>query len=184
MLTVFPIFVPKSGCSPKKKGLHFHLLSVFPIFVPKSGCSLKKKKTSSLRIDLLFPYFSHKIMVVSKKKRFSLRIELRFIYFCRQLQVSSQNVNFFRDPKIILGDPWFEKLCTKASNVNLKHFLLLKNKLFEKIFKNKTMMNFYNCNNNLWTRYISLKIVTYCDKIPQVKFEFKFIYLDQLDADF
>ena len=27
----------------KKKGLHFHLLSVFPIFVPKSGCSLKKK---------------------------------------------------------------------------------------------------------------------------------------------
>ena len=27
----------------KKKGLYFHLLSNFPIFVQKSGCSLKKK---------------------------------------------------------------------------------------------------------------------------------------------
>ena len=27
----------------KKKGLHFHLLSNFPTFIQKSGCSLKKK---------------------------------------------------------------------------------------------------------------------------------------------
>ena len=55
-------------------------------------------------------------MVISKK-RSSLKIKLRFIYFRRQLQVSSQNANFFRDPKIILGDPiwgrdpYFEKPC-------------------------------------------------------------------------
>ena len=37
------IFLPKSRCSLKKKGLHFNYLSDFPIFLPKSGCSLKKK---------------------------------------------------------------------------------------------------------------------------------------------
>ena len=38
------IFVPKSGCSlKKKKGLHLESVSEIPIFVPKSGCSLKKK---------------------------------------------------------------------------------------------------------------------------------------------
>ena len=30
--------------SSKKKGLHFDFISDFPIFLPKSGCSLKKKK--------------------------------------------------------------------------------------------------------------------------------------------
>ena len=40
----FPIFLPKSRCSPKKKGLHFDFISVFPIFLPKSRRSLKKKK--------------------------------------------------------------------------------------------------------------------------------------------
>ena len=39
-----PIFVPKSGCTLKKKGLHLEAVSEIPIFVPKSGCSLKKKK--------------------------------------------------------------------------------------------------------------------------------------------
>ena len=37
------IFLRNSWCPLKKKGLYFHLLSVFPIFVPKSGFSLKKK---------------------------------------------------------------------------------------------------------------------------------------------
>ena len=36
----------------KKKGLHFDFISDFSIFLPKSGCSLKKKKRSSLRIVL------------------------------------------------------------------------------------------------------------------------------------
>ena len=39
------------------------------IFVPKSGCSLKKKKRSSLGIDLLNSYFRPKIKVFSKKKK-------------------------------------------------------------------------------------------------------------------
>ena len=30
--------------SSKKKSLHFDFISGFPIFLPKSGCSLKKKK--------------------------------------------------------------------------------------------------------------------------------------------
>ena len=46
----------------KKKGLHFHLLSNFPTFVQKSGCSLKikKKKRSSLPFGLKFPTFVQK----------------------------------------------------------------------------------------------------------------------------
>ena len=34
-----PIFVPKSGCSlkKKKKGLHSESVCKFPVFVPKSG---------------------------------------------------------------------------------------------------------------------------------------------------
>ena len=32
-----PIFVPKSGCSLKKKGLHLESVCKIPIFVPKSG---------------------------------------------------------------------------------------------------------------------------------------------------
>ena len=32
--------------SKKKKGLHFDFISNFPIFLPKLGCSLKKKKKS------------------------------------------------------------------------------------------------------------------------------------------
>ena len=41
--------------SSKKKGLHFDFISDFPIFVPKSGCSLKKKGSSLgivLRINI------------------------------------------------------------------------------------------------------------------------------------
>ena len=46
----------------KKKGLHFHLLSNFPTFVQKSGCSLKKKKKKrfSLPFALKFPTFVQK----------------------------------------------------------------------------------------------------------------------------
>ena len=50
----------------KKKRLHFHLLSNFPTFVQKSGCSLKKKKkVFSSQISQL----SSKIKVFSKKKK-------------------------------------------------------------------------------------------------------------------
>ena len=43
----------KLGCSlKKKKGLHFNFTSDFPIFLPKSRCSLKKKKRSSLQLHL------------------------------------------------------------------------------------------------------------------------------------
>ena len=37
----------QSGCSLKKKCLHFDFISDFPIFLPKSGCSLKKKGPQS-----------------------------------------------------------------------------------------------------------------------------------------
>ena len=40
------IFLPKSKCSLKKKGLHFNFISDFPLFLPKSRCSPKKKKSS------------------------------------------------------------------------------------------------------------------------------------------
>ena len=40
----FPYFSPKIRMFSKKKGLHFDFISDFPIFLPKSGCSLKKKK--------------------------------------------------------------------------------------------------------------------------------------------
>ena len=39
------------------------------IFVPKSGCSLKKKKRSSLGIGLQNFYFRPKVRVFSKKKK-------------------------------------------------------------------------------------------------------------------
>ena len=45
----FPYFSFKIRMFSKKKGLHFDFISDFPIFLPKSGCSLKKKKRSSLR---------------------------------------------------------------------------------------------------------------------------------------
>ena len=50
----------------KKKSLHFHLLSNFPTFVQKSGCSLKKKKRSSA---LKFPNFRPKSGCSLKKKK-------------------------------------------------------------------------------------------------------------------
>ena len=49
----------------KKKGLHFHLLSNFPTFVQKSGCSLKKKRSSALK----FPNFRPKSGCSLKKKK-------------------------------------------------------------------------------------------------------------------
>ena len=51
--SVFYFFLPKSRCSPQKKGLHFDFISNFPVLPPKSQCSLKKK--SSPRIDFVFP---------------------------------------------------------------------------------------------------------------------------------
>ena len=85
----FPIFLPKSGCSPKKKkkGLHFDFISDFPIFLPKSGCSLKKKKRSSLRFHLRFPYFSPKIRMFYKKKKknvFTLISSLISLFFSQK----------------------------------------------------------------------------------------------------
>ena len=66
----FPYFRPKIRVFfKKKKGLHFHLLSNFPIFVQKSGCSLKKK---GLLFALKSPYFRSKISVFFKKKVLSL----------------------------------------------------------------------------------------------------------------
>ena len=38
------IFLPKSKCSLKKKGLHFNFTSNFPLFLPKSRYPPKKKK--------------------------------------------------------------------------------------------------------------------------------------------
>ena len=52
----------------KKKSLHFHLLSNFPTFVQKSGCSLKKKKRSSLPFALKFPTFVQKSGCSLKKR--------------------------------------------------------------------------------------------------------------------
>ena len=37
----------------KKKGLHLHLLSNFPTFVQKSGCSLKKSVVISLPLETM-----------------------------------------------------------------------------------------------------------------------------------
>ena len=54
----------------KKKGLHFDFISDFPIFLPKSRCSIKKKR-SSLRFHFWFPYFIPKIKGFSKKKVFT-----------------------------------------------------------------------------------------------------------------
>ena len=52
------IFVPKSGCSLKKKGLQLKSISKIPILVPKSGCSpKKKKKKSSIGINLRSSFF-------------------------------------------------------------------------------------------------------------------------------
>ena len=56
--------------SKKKKGLRFDFISDFPIFLPNSGYSLKKKKKkSSLPFALSFPYFRTQIRVFSKKKK-------------------------------------------------------------------------------------------------------------------
>ena len=50
-------FCPKLRVfSKKKKGLQLESISEIPIFVPKSGCSLKKKKVST-GIDLGNSYF-------------------------------------------------------------------------------------------------------------------------------
>ena len=61
-----------------------------PIFVPKSGCSLKKKK--ALGIGLQNSYFRSKIRVFSKKKkkRSSLGIGLQNSYFRSKIRVFSK----------------------------------------------------------------------------------------------
>ena len=63
------VFLRNSWCPlKKKKDLHFDFIFYFPIFLPKSGSSLKKK-WSSLPFALSFPYFSPKIRVFSKKRK-------------------------------------------------------------------------------------------------------------------
>ena len=61
------IFVSKSGCSLKKKGLHLESVCKIPIFVPKSGCSLKKKKKVFTWNRSAKFLFSRKIIAFSKK---------------------------------------------------------------------------------------------------------------------
>ena len=72
----------------KKKGLHFHLLSNFPTFVQKSGCSLKKKKVFSSQISQL----SSKIRVFSKKKKKKKKKGLYF-HLLSNFPLSSKNQN-------------------------------------------------------------------------------------------
>ena len=62
------IFLLKSGCFLKKKGLHLESISEIRIFVPKSRCFPKKKKRSSLGIDFRNSYFHRKIIAFSKKR--------------------------------------------------------------------------------------------------------------------
>ena len=67
--TIF-FFSEKSGCSLKKKGLHFDFVSDFLIFLENQGVlykkKKKKKKRSSLRFHLWFPYFPPKIRLFKK----------------------------------------------------------------------------------------------------------------------
>ena len=70
--------IPKNWCFLKRKVFDL----VFPIFLPKSSWSLKKKKKKrfSLWIDLVFPYSSPNFIVISQK-RSSDEFVLRFPTF-------------------------------------------------------------------------------------------------------
>ena len=59
----------------KKKGLHFDFISDFPLLLPKSRCSLKKK-TFSPRIDLVFP--TPDFIIISKKVCSKTRLYVLF----------------------------------------------------------------------------------------------------------
>ena len=80
-----PIFVPKLGCSLKKKKRSSLGIGLsIPIFVPKSGCSPKKKKKKKVftwNRSLKF-LFWRKIIAFSKKK---LRLLLLIDKTCAKL---------------------------------------------------------------------------------------------------
>ena len=101
------IFVPKSGCSlKKKKGLHLESVSEILIFVPKSGCSLKKKKGLHLESVSEIPIFVPKSGCSLKKKRSSLGIGLRNSYFRSKIRVFSKKEKVFtwnRSPKYLFS---------------------------------------------------------------------------------
>ena len=81
------IFLRKSRCSLKKKGLHFSFISDFPIFHPKSRCSLKKKK-KGLHFDFIFdfPIFLPKSRYSLKKKKVFTSISSLISLFFSQNQ--------------------------------------------------------------------------------------------------
>ena len=113
-----PIFVPKSGCSlkkkrssleiglqnsyfrpkirvfSKKKGLHLKSVCKIPILVRKSGCSLKKKR-SSIGIDLRSSYFRPKIITFFKKKSCRCLYSTRLVQNC-----SAGRTNSIRGPVV------------------------------------------------------------------------------------
>ena len=64
------IFLQKSRCSLKKKGLQFNFISNFPIFQPKSRCFLKKKVFTSIS-SLISLFFSQNQGVLQKKGLYS-----------------------------------------------------------------------------------------------------------------
>ena len=68
-LSHFPIFVPKSWFSLKKKRFSFRIALTFPYFCPKSWFSLKKKKGFYLESLSHFPIFVPKPWCFLKKKK-------------------------------------------------------------------------------------------------------------------
>ena len=95
------IFLPKSGCSlKKKKYLHFNFNSDFPIFLPKSRSSPKKKRKKGLHFDFIsdFPIFLPKLWCPpkkkKKKKRSLLGISLGFFNFPPNAKIPDISILF------------------------------------------------------------------------------------------
>ena len=65
-----------------------------PIFVPKSGCSLKKKKRSSLGIGLQNSYFRSKIRCSLKKKKkvFTWNRSPKFLFWRKIIAFSKKKL--------------------------------------------------------------------------------------------